>query len=153
MGQPLGVVDILVAGETPENRLAQERAQAVADIPAASAIAEHGCGEIRETKSVVQFAIGEQATIRRDTSAMEFELDPAVETEPQSRLLAFTRPVCTRPIPSIRLNSLAESAEHFSKMRLHLGNAGPHQSWLLGSWQNFVAITNCFRSTSSQTAS
>ena len=90
MGQPFSVVDVLVAGETTENRLTNEAGQFVADVPATPTIAEDGRGEIRETENVVQLPIGEQATVGRDASAMELELDPAVETQPQMRLLAFT---------------------------------------------------------------
>ena len=90
MGQPLGVVDILLAGETTKDRLPFEVGQFMADVPATSAIAEDGCGEIRETENVIQLQIGEQATVGRDASAMALEFDPAVETQPQMRLLAFT---------------------------------------------------------------
>jgi hypothetical protein len=62
----------------------------LADVPAASTIAEDGCSKIRKAETVVQFAIGEQATVRRDARTVEFELDPAVETEPQRSLAAFT---------------------------------------------------------------
>jgi hypothetical protein len=66
MGQSFGVIDVLVASETPKDRLSNEAGQFVADVPATPTIAEDGCGEIREAESVIQFAIGEQATVGRD---------------------------------------------------------------------------------------
>ena len=90
MGQPFSVVDVLLAGETTENRLTNEARLFVADIPATSTIAEHGCGEIRETKRAVQLTIRYQASVGRDAGTVELELDPAVEAQPQMRLLAFT---------------------------------------------------------------
>jgi hypothetical protein len=77
--QPFSVVDVLAAGETAEDRLTDEARSFVADALPEPIIAEDGCSEIRETENVAQFAIGEQATVRRDASAMELELDSAVE--------------------------------------------------------------------------
>jgi len=61
-----------------------------ANVAAAPAVAEHGHSQIGEAESVVQFAIGDQATVGRNARTMKLELDPAVETEPQRRLAAFT---------------------------------------------------------------
>lgn len=36
-------------------------------------------------------SVGEQATVRRDPGAVEFELDPAIENGSQRRLFGFTR--------------------------------------------------------------
>jgi hypothetical protein len=63
MGQSFGVIDVLIASETPKDRLSNEAGQFVANVPATPAIAEDGRSEIRETENVVQFAIGEQATV------------------------------------------------------------------------------------------
>ncbi len=121
--QPLGVVDILVAGETNKDRLPQECGQTVVDISAASALAEDGRGEIRETDNVVQFAIGEQATVRRDAGAMKFELDPAVEDGASELARAFhpSHSPFQVTVASIVLNNLAESAPRFTKMGRHMG--------------------------------
>jgi hypothetical protein len=40
---------------------------------------------------MVEFAVGEQSPIGRDLAAMEFQLEAAVESEPKSRVLRFTR--------------------------------------------------------------
>ena len=80
-GKPLGVVDVLVASQTAEHRLAQECRKVVANIATLPAIAEHGRCQVREAKRFVKFAIREQATIGRDAHAVELELDPTVENE------------------------------------------------------------------------
>jgi hypothetical protein len=90
VSQAFGVVDVLVASQTTENRLTYEAGQFVADVPAAPTIAEDPRGEIRETENVIQFAIGEQAAVGRDASTVELELDPAIENGLQSGVFAYT---------------------------------------------------------------
>ena len=50
-------------------------------------------GHRGQAEGVVQLAIGEQPAVRGDPSTMEFQLDPAVEGDPERRLLGFTRRV------------------------------------------------------------
>ncbi len=90
-GQSFVVTNVLIAGETNGDRLANEAGQIVTDVPATPPVAENDCSEIGEAESVIQFAIGEQANFGRDARTMELELDTAVETEPPRRLSAFTR--------------------------------------------------------------
>jgi hypothetical protein len=103
-GESLGVVDVLVAGETPEHRLPKQSAQLMAHVPTASAIEELRDRDLREPEGIVEFAVGQQAAVRGDPRAVEFELDPAVERGPQRGLSAFTRLVphdltlCCEPI-------------------------------------------------------
>ncbi len=42
---------------------------------------------------MIQFAIGEQAGVRGDLTAVKFQLQAAVEIDPQMRLSGFTRRV------------------------------------------------------------
>ena len=56
-------------------------------------LAELRGGHRGQAEGVVQLAIGEQPTVRGDPSTMEFQLDPAVEGDPERRLFAFTRRV------------------------------------------------------------
>ena len=90
-GEPLGIVDVFVAGEPAVDRLAQQSRQMVPDVPAAPPLAECRSAHRGQAKRVVQLAIGEQATVRGDPSTMEFQLDPAVEGDPKRRLFGFTR--------------------------------------------------------------
>jgi hypothetical protein len=53
-GEPLGVVDILVAGEPTEHRLAEQSAQLVAGILAAAAVEEPGGRVLGEPEGIVR---------------------------------------------------------------------------------------------------
>ncbi len=81
--EPLGVVDILVAGEPTEHRLAEQSAQRMARVVATAAVEELCDRDLGEPEGIVEFTVGEQAAVRRDPDAVEFELDPAVERGPQ----------------------------------------------------------------------
>jgi hypothetical protein len=92
-GEPLGIVDVFVAGEPAVDRLAQQTKQPVANILSAPTLGKSQRGYRCQAEGVVQLAIGEQPTIRGDSSTMEFQLDPAVKGDPERRLFAFTRRV------------------------------------------------------------
>jgi hypothetical protein len=92
-GEPLGVIDVLVAGEPAEHRLTEQSAQLVADVLAAPAIEQLGDCDLGEPDCIVEFAVSEQTAIGGDLAAVEFELDPAVEAGPQRRLFGFIRRV------------------------------------------------------------
>ena len=51
-------------------------------------------------EGIVEFTVGEQAAVRRDPDAVEFELDPAVESGPQMGLFGFTCRVPHDRVPS-----------------------------------------------------
>jgi hypothetical protein len=90
--EPLGVVDVLVAGEPAVDRLPQEAEQPMADVRPAPTFGKGRGGHRGQAKGVVQLAVGEQAAVGGDPGPVELELEPAVEGEPQ-RLLRFTRRV------------------------------------------------------------
>ena len=92
-GEAQGIVDILVAGEPTQHRLAEKPAQLVARVLATAAVEELRDRHVGEPKGVVQLAVGEKAAIRGDPCAVELELDPAVEGDPEARLFRFTRRV------------------------------------------------------------
>ena len=119
-GEPLGIVDVFVAGEPAVDRLAQQPRQMVPDVPAAPPLAECRSAHRGQAKRVVQLAIGEQAAVRSDPGTVELELDPAVEGNPK-RLVRFTGRVRhsgpTPPVPSLwetYRNWLAVSAKWYS---------------------------------------
>ena len=91
MRQAQSVVDILVPGKPPEHRLPQQADQRMAAIPAGACIGQHVPGHRAEADGVVEFTIGQQSGIGGDPGAMELELQPAVEIEPQRALDRFTR--------------------------------------------------------------
>jgi hypothetical protein len=49
--------------------------------------------DLGEPEGIVEFTVGEQAPVRGDPDAVEFELDPVVESGPQRQLFGFTRRV------------------------------------------------------------
>jgi hypothetical protein len=81
-GEPLGVIDILIASEPPEHRLAEQPAQLVARVLATAAIEELRDRHVGEPEGVIQLAVSEKTAVRGDLGAVEFELDPAVENGP-----------------------------------------------------------------------
>ena len=100
-GEPLGVVDILVAGEPPEYRLPKQPGQRVARVLAASAFEELRDRDLGEPEGIVKFPVSEQAAVRGDPGAVEFELDPAVEIDPQRLRCCFTHRIRHDRIPSL----------------------------------------------------
>jgi hypothetical protein len=85
-GEPLGVVDILVACEPTEHRLAEQPAQLVARVLATAAVEELRDRRVGESEGVIQLAVSEHTAVRGDLGAVEFELDSAVEGGPQKGL-------------------------------------------------------------------
>ena len=97
-GEPLGVVDVLVAGEPAVDRLPQQAEQPVPDVLPAPALGEGRRGRRGQAEGVVQLAVGEQAAVGGDPGAVELELEAAVEGDPQG-LFRFTRRV-RHPAPA-----------------------------------------------------
>ena len=91
MGQTIGVVDVLIPGQAPEHRLAQQSGQQVPGVPATATFRQRRTGEIGQPERVVEFAVGEQSGVRRDAAALELEPEAAVEIDPESAIIRFTR--------------------------------------------------------------
>jgi hypothetical protein len=64
----------------------------------APALGEDGCGCRGQADDIVQLAVGEQAGVGGDPGAVELELEPAVEGDPE-RFFRFTRRV-RHPAPA-----------------------------------------------------
>ena len=67
--------------------------QRMAAIPAGACVGKHVARDRAETGSIVELVVGQQSGIGADPGAMELELQPAVEIEPQRALDRFTRRV------------------------------------------------------------
>jgi hypothetical protein len=91
--QPLGVVHVLVAGEAAEHRLAKQPPDQVPNDPAAPRLGQNRPGQVGQSERVIQFAIGEQAGVRGDLAAVEFQLQAAVEIDPQRPRIRLTHRV------------------------------------------------------------
>jgi hypothetical protein len=68
---------------------------------AASAFEELRDRDLGEPEGIVKFPVSEQAAVRGDPGAVEFELDPAVEIDPQRLRCCFTYGLCHDRIPSL----------------------------------------------------
>jgi hypothetical protein len=73
--------------------------QAVAPVPPGAGVGEHLGRQRRETERVVEFPECEQAGIGGDGRAVEFQLQPTVERDPQPRPFRFTRRLIHPPPP------------------------------------------------------
>jgi hypothetical protein len=80
--QTVGIVDILIAGEPAEHRLAEQPYQQMSGVLAAPTFCQHGPGQIGQAECVIQFAVGKQAGVRGDAATMEYQPQTAVEIEP-----------------------------------------------------------------------
>ena len=90
--EPVGVVDILVASETPIDGLAKEHDDAVPAVPARAAIREHAARQCGQPERVVQFAISDKAQPRVGgyPRSVEFQFQAAVEKGPEWPMIRFT---------------------------------------------------------------
>lgn len=91
MGQTIGVVDVLVPGQTAEYRLPQQPSQQMPGVPATAAFRQRAAGQIGQPKGVVQLPVGQEPGVRRDAAAVDLQLQPTVEIDPQGAIIRFTR--------------------------------------------------------------
>jgi hypothetical protein len=63
----------------------------MARVVATAAVEELCDRDLGEPEGIVEFTVDEQAAVRGDPGAVEFELNPAVESAPQRELSGFTR--------------------------------------------------------------
>ena len=97
MRQTFGIVDILIAGEAAEHGLAQQAGQHVAGVLATAALRQCGTSQIGQPECIIQFSVGQQSGVRGDPAAVEFQLQAAVEIDPQNAIIRFTRWVFHEP--------------------------------------------------------
>ena len=64
--QPVGVIDVLVAGKAREDRLPQEPGEAVPTVPAGAGIGEQIRRHVGQAKGVIEFAVEQQAAVGTD---------------------------------------------------------------------------------------
>ena len=64
--QPVGVINVLVAGEPREDRLAQQPGEAVPAVPAGPRIGDEVRRHVRQAEGAVQLPVQEQAAVRAD---------------------------------------------------------------------------------------
>ena len=91
--KPVGVVDLLVASEARQDRLAQTAREMASAVLAHVRIGNEGRGQVSQVKGVVQFPVRQQAAVGTDRRVVEGELHRAVKFEPQRPGRPFTRRV------------------------------------------------------------
>ena len=93
MAQAFGVVHVFVSRETTENGLPQHSDKSMPAILAGSPVRQRFPCHRAEAKRVVEFAIGEQASVGGHDRTAKLEHQSAVEIEPESLVVRFTRRV------------------------------------------------------------
>ena len=88
--QPFRVVRVLVTRQATVHRLSQHAHQLMLCVLAAPRITEQVIRHSRHAQRFIQFAIRDQSRVRGNGCAVEFQLDPAVEIDPQRLLACFT---------------------------------------------------------------
>jgi hypothetical protein len=92
--KPLGVVEVLVPGQSAGDRPPQQGGHGVLSIPAGSTVLKltgGGSGQIEG----VEFAVGQHSRIAGDRGAEEAEPETAVELRSKRLGRAVTRKVCS----------------------------------------------------------
>jgi hypothetical protein len=99
-GQTVGVVDILVSGQPPEQRLPEQTIKPMERVLAASGIAQSNRRLTGQPERVIQFACHLQAAVRIELRTPELHPHTAVELYPICPLQARTRWVIHETSPS-----------------------------------------------------
>ena len=91
MRQPVCIVHVLVPRQASEHRLAELSNQGMASVRAGAGVRQHLSSGLAQSQGIIKFAAGQQTTIRRDLRSVELQLETAVERQPKSSVLRFTR--------------------------------------------------------------
>ena len=84
MPKPLGVVYVLIAGESPEDGLPQHPDERMSPVLSGAGVGERFARHGGKTERVVEFAIGEQSRIRSDHRSAKLEHQATVEIDPEN---------------------------------------------------------------------
>ncbi len=80
-----------MSGQAPKHRLAQQARQQVARVLATPQVRQRRPAQIGQAESLVQLAVGQEPSVRRDLAAVEFEPQAPVEIDPQRHPFRFTQ--------------------------------------------------------------
>lgn len=93
-GKPLGIVGVLVTGQTAVDRLPQHRRQGVLRVKTGPGIVQFQLVNLsRQAERLVECTIRQETGIAGDLCPVEFEANLTVEINPQGVLFAFTHHV------------------------------------------------------------
>ena len=90
-GQTVGIVYVLVPGQSPEHRLPELPVKPMDRVLAASDVAQCCCRQIGQPERVIQLAHHQKATVGTELRAAKFQPHTAVEIDPICLLQACTR--------------------------------------------------------------
>ena len=93
MAQAFGIVHVFVSRETTENGLPQHSDKSMPAILAGSPVRQRFPCHRAEAKRVVEFAIGEQPSVRGHHRTAKLQHQWAVEIEPKGPIVRFARRV------------------------------------------------------------
>ena len=88
---PVGVVDILVAGEAAVDRVPQQAGQQMLLVLSPALIRQRGPGSFGQAENLIQLSVCKQSGIGGDLVAVEIELRAPFEFEPENVIVEFTR--------------------------------------------------------------
>jgi hypothetical protein len=98
--QPLDPANIIsvvrtfpLSAKATKHRLTKLTRHAVPCVLAGAAISENIPGHHSQAKGIIKLSIGEKPTVGSDLGTVKFQLQTAVEINPQRRRFAFTRRV------------------------------------------------------------
>jgi hypothetical protein len=105
--ESVGVVEVLVPGQSAGHRLPRKGGQAVASILSGAWVLEFTGGLSREVEGVVKFAVGQESGVAGDLGPEEAEPETAVESGSERLGLAVT--------PQKALSRRQETSENSGK--------------------------------------
>jgi len=99
-GQPVGVVDVLVARQPTIDRLPELAIEPVCCVLSPAVVRQRTRRKIRQPERVIQFTHHQQTTIRTELCAAKFQAHPAVKIHPITPLRNCTLWVTHKTRPS-----------------------------------------------------
>ncbi len=91
--QAVGVVHVFVATEAAEDRLTKQSLQRVLAVLARARVNEFIADHQGQAEGIIEFAIGQQSGVGRNSRTVELQFRAAVEIQPQWLTFGITRRV------------------------------------------------------------
>ncbi len=90
--QTIGIVDVVVSAKTTKDRLAELPDHAMPPILASTAVLEKIPSNLGQAKGIIKLPIGKKPGVRGDLGTVKFQLQTAVEINPQKGAFCFHPP-------------------------------------------------------------
>lgn len=89
-GQPVGIVEVLVSGQSPADRLPEKPVWPMEGVLPRTVVAQRRRRQIGQSERVIQLRHHQQAAVRTDLRTPEFQPHPTVEIHPITPLRTRT---------------------------------------------------------------